>query len=93
MPIIHPKLLKKLLVRDGHPLAVLRPLDVEAALAKAKRAQEKNDWNEVQDPDEAFIFIGWLTKKGRIVDYDGVVLGTPQAGDHFSVLTDNSEAD
>jgi len=83
---------KKLLVKDGKVLAVIRPSDPQRALNKAKallgmnyRDGQKAMDEILQDPAQTYTFIGLAMKKhGKIVDPEtGAVIGKAQAGDSF----------
>jgi hypothetical protein len=83
---------KKLLVKDGKVLAVIRPSDPQRALDKARAlvgmsyADGQKAMDEIlQDPAQTYTFIGLAMKKhGKIADPEtGAVIGKTQAGDSF----------
>lgn len=81
---------KKILVKDGKVLAVIRPSDPLRALTQAKALigtsydEAKKPFDEIlSDPEQTYTFVGLATKNhGRIVDPStGDVVGKVQAGD------------
>lgn len=83
---------KKLIVKNGKVMAVIRPSDLQRALAKAKAliglpyADGQKAMDEIlQDPEQTYTFIGLAMKKhGKIVDPEtGAVVGKTLAGDSF----------
>lgn len=82
---------KKLLVKGGSFVAVIRPSDPQRALAKAKAlvargSSGQQDMNDLlKDPEQTYTFVGLVTKKNaKIVDpQTGVVIDKLQPGDSF----------
>lgn len=83
---------KKLIVKKGKVMAVIRPSDPQRALDKAKAIigmpyeQGQKAMDEIlQDPEQTYTFMGLAMKKhGKIVDPEtGAVVGKTQAGDSF----------
>lgn len=83
---------KKLIVKNGKVMAVIRPSDPQRALDKAKaivgmpyeQGQKAMD-AILQDTSQTYTFLGLAMKKhGKIVDPEtGAVVGRTQAGDSF----------
>jgi hypothetical protein len=83
---------KKLIVRNGKVMAVIRPSDPQRALDKARAIigmpyeQGQKAMDEIlQDPTQTYTFMGLAMKKhGKIVDpQTGAVVGKTQPGDSF----------
>ena len=83
---------KKLLVKDGEVMAVIRPSNPQRALDKAMAlvgtpyAEGQKAMDAIlQDPEQTYTFIGLATKEGeKIVDpVTGIVVSKMQPGDSF----------
>jgi hypothetical protein len=77
---------------DGRPMMVIRPATAEGkriALQTAAAAilSQKPQLLE-QPPADDYIFVGYLSMRGDIVDRHGKKLGRPEAGDSFVTARD-----
>ena len=85
----------RIMMRDGLRMQVIRPSDPQKAVELALEFQKKNDvWNFQRVPElvEAlgieYTFAGFLSEDGKsILDANGAVVDTPQAGDSFVTFT------
>jgi len=73
---------KKLVIRDGHVMAVIRPASPAMALADARTAARSEQTFDAMLTSQPYTFIGLATKKRKIVDpVTGKVIDQLQPGD------------
>jgi hypothetical protein len=78
---------KKFLVKDGHWLAVLRPVDPKLAIKLAHDLIGKQAHEEFQEilTKQPYQFIGYASRKGiDVLDGDGKVIDRLRVGDSFA---------
>jgi hypothetical protein len=88
------KLQRRVMFKEGKPMAVLRPGNPLRSLNAAKRAVNTQDYSEVTDvaESEERTFVGWLALGGdTLLDEHGNDCGQLQPGDHM--VTFNSPED
>jgi hypothetical protein len=91
---------KVLVYKEGHELAVLRPLTKEAAQASIDEARalvgqddpDGSRFREILGNRGQMIFVGLLAKEGRVVDPQTLVdVGPAEPGDSFIRADDLSK--
>lgn len=87
--------LRKMSLRNGWPLMVIRPSDPAIPLRLAQEALARNDADALaRIPSDAealgvtYTVAGWLAKDGRrVVDHKGQAIGALTPGDSFITST------
>ena len=89
----------KIALKEGKPLAVIRPQNPAFAIALAEIALKKQDTTLFANlPEEIghYTFVGWVATykanvlQGYIIDKDGWIIDKLQPGDSFVTLNDRS---
>ena len=87
----------KILQRDGHPMAVLRPKDPALAVQFALVANQQQDGDlfaRIPELVEDYTFAGWLPETradvpaGYVVDEDGFIIDDLKPGDSLVTQPD-----
>ncbi len=81
-----------IIMKDGKPTMVMRPRDPEKAIRIAKECAEQNDTerlaNLMEEVGWPYLFVGYLSQSGSVVDEKGNVVDTMQPGDSLMTLGD-----
>lgn len=79
-------------MRDGEPLAVLRPknkafIELMAAAIASRESDAVHRLMNSDDEKKDLRLAGWLSEDGKLIDEKGKICGELMPGDHFSTLT------